>query len=188
MVLQVRINPIMLSNIESFKNVKGYSKNYQKDVYFIGYYGIVSKAKYKEETSKLLLLDECCWIKDFAKNLNYNEIEKYNKFYNDIEDKKNLKIVYDFKDEVLNNTFFSSYQKILTLYIEEKKCNETMKKNYAIKIIAWIDNYFSQIFKNKSTTKVMYSGKLSLQEYLFLYFNYFTRKRCYISKSTKKSI
>lgn len=170
MQLKVRINPIMLSNIESFKSVKGYSKNCQKDVYFIGYCGVISKEKYKEEMSKLIFSKESYWIKNFVKNLDYDEIEKYNKFYTDIESKKDLKIIYDFKDEVLNDTFFSNYQKILTLYIEEKKCNETMKKNYAIKIIAWIIKYFSQIFSNGDTTKIIYSGKLGLQEYLFLYF------------------
>jgi hypothetical protein len=36
MILKVRINPILLSSIKSFLNIRGYSRGVEKDVYFMG--------------------------------------------------------------------------------------------------------------------------------------------------------
>lgn len=169
MILDVRINPILLSSIKSFINVRGYLKNLKKDVYFMGYLGINSKKEYKEELLYLTYNANCLFIKNFINDFNTLEIKKYNEFYENIKFNKNLKEIYDFNDYIFNNSLFYNYQKILSLYAVEKNCTETMKKNYAIKLIKWISIYFPKIFKEKNTSKIIYAGKLGVQEYLFLY-------------------
>lgn len=169
MVLKVRINPILLSSIKNFINVRGYLRGLEKDVYFMGYLGINSKKEYEEELLYSSYSANCFFIKNFVSDFNFFEINKYNELYKNIEFNKSLKEIYDFNDSIFNDSLFYNYQKILSLYIGEKNCTKSMKKNFAIKLMKWINIYFSEIFKEKKINKIIYSGKLGIQEYLFLY-------------------
>lgn len=169
MELQVKINPILLSSITSFINVRGYLKDSQKDVYFLGYFGISSKQKYKEELSNLISNNEIFYIDILNNNFNYDDIERYSNIYIQMNSLNELNNLFLFNDEILNKTFLKSFRKILFIYSKEKQGNSTLVKNYAIKLMGYIEYYFPKIFCEKNIRKIVYSGKIGEQEYLFLY-------------------
>lgn len=177
--LEVRINPIALTSILSFKNISGRFFNYKKDVYFFRYIGIKSEKTYMEEI--MGLLSEVFIEKSLDNFIASNLVEKYsviyeewkNLSYHNIEKLIDLKFPFKFQDNCWEYTAKEAYRKIIEIYFNIKNQNESITKNFGIKLLYWIEKYFPKIFKNteeiKNFSKVIYMGELKLQEYLFLY-------------------
>lgn len=176
--LEVRINPIALTSILSFKNILGRFFNYKKDVYFFRYLGIKYEKNYIEEISGLL--PEAFIEKNLDNFIENNLIEKYSiiyeewkKLYHDVEKLDALKFPFKFQDKCWEYTLKETYRKIIEIYFKIKNQNESITKNFGIKLLYWIGKYFPKIFKNteemKGFPKAIYLGELKIQEYLFLY-------------------
>jgi len=87
----------------------------------------------------------------------------------------------DLKEEIANSSIIKSFYSILELYIsKELNINTAKIKNFAIKIIMWINKYVPDLFKNfdylKNSSKeiynpkVMYYGNIRKHEAYFLIF------------------
>lgn len=177
--LKVRINPIALTSISAFKNISGQLLNLKKDVYFFRYLGIENEKKYRQELKEAVAE---IFTKDYFESYIDSElVSKYSKIYKEWRDISpmmeqeiiDVKFPFKFKNKVLEYTLKESYRTVLQIYFKTKKANESITRNFGIKLLHWIDLYFPKIFKEtdelKKFPKVIYTGELKLQEYLFLY-------------------
>ena len=84
-------------------------------------------------------------------------------------------IKFDFINEFQKNTYKMALQQIEKLYQKlNPNTNESMLKNFVIKVMSWSDFVFPELFcswNERVSPKFIYYGKAKKQEYLFLRFS-----------------
>ncbi len=77
-------------------------------------------------------------------------------------------------EPLLDNAIVNSYVKACRLYLNvEENNNLTKTKNFFIKLLIWIGEYFPKLYKNlnfKECPKILFYGNINLHEILFLIF------------------
>ena len=177
--LKIRINPIALTSISAFNRVSGNILNLKRDVYFFRYWGVGDEKKYKQELGEAAA---GAFVKDSFENFTDSGlVNRYSKMYEEwrnistaVEEKIiDAEFPFKFKNRVWEYTLKESYKTVIEIYFKIKKENESITRNFGIKLLHWIDLYFPKIFKEteemKKFPKIIYTGELKLQEYLFLY-------------------
>jgi len=185
-ILEVNINPMEIMSITTFTNINGRLNNLKKDVYFIRYIGIEEERKYIKD---ILNMDkQLNWKKDENKigylrvekldsKLNIDDVTYYSNLYNDWtrKENRNLNIKFKFENFLWQNTMVITYGKIIDLYKGlVGNINESMLKNFGVKVLYWIDIYLPKLFINtveiNKFPKFVFTGDIKNQEYFFLYF------------------
>lgn len=175
-----RHNMISITNADSFFNIRGRYSGNTKDVYFIRCLGMndlfrnnyaAIEEKYKNTS-----------IKDFIK---YHRIEQLDSC-NDIEKINAYNLIYyswikSQKIEFLNCKVTEKLEKVINNALEEviklyrnnsSNITKTMEKNFAVKILFWLDNQFTFLLKDwdiKRNEKIVTFNILKTQQYLFFY-------------------
>lgn len=173
--MEIRYNVMKVMSIPSFFGVRGRFHKDCKDVYFVKGMGVNSRylEDIAEADSNMGGPENCNEIKynricKFPKLTDYNDIAKYNTYYT----KADL-------DTLKSEQAKKRYQEALDLVIQTYKelnrgCSETMIKNFVLKILFWTDSILPEFLSEwnpDSISKLVVSGKIKLQEYLFCYFS-----------------
>ncbi|MCL2321296.1 MAG: YceG family protein [Oscillospiraceae bacterium] len=86
-----------------------------------------------------------------------------------------LRLLPETKEVLLNNAIINGFVKTCRLFLEiEENNNITKAKNFFIKLIIWINEYFPKLYKNlnfSANPKILFFGNIKLQELLFLVFS-----------------
>ncbi|MCT4621109.1 MAG: trypsin-like peptidase domain-containing protein [Marinisporobacter sp.] len=118
------------------------------------------------------------------KALNIEEVEKMKRMMDDYLDFEkqtdgklyklsNLNMGYEIKNECLEWTKKLAFKEILDLYDRNNKGkSKTIRKNFGIKLLFWMNQYLKQIFKDICNTdifhKVIFYGEMKEHELYFL--------------------
>lgn len=106
--------------------------------------------------NRIYVLDEFLLLNDSMKTEKY--IEKYNKFYlNEKENSLNISNKVFFKEE---------FVEIVKKLIEIKGNNESIIRNFIVKLLYWLDLYLPEIAEKEI---LIYLGEVKLHEYLLLF-------------------
>ncbi|MCI9051218.1 MAG: trypsin-like serine protease [Lachnospiraceae bacterium] len=183
--LKVRWNVMPLSSIEDFTYMKGGFHQGQKDVYFLRIIGYSTEKEYLEKIRKSdeeLNQRKKNQMGGFFRTKNLpiltqqEEIIFYTKQYEAMKKENDVgkTIKFDFINEFQKNTYKMALQQIEKLYQKlNPNTNESMLKNFVIKVMSWSDFVFPELFcswNERVSPKFIYYGKAKKQEYLFLYF------------------
>ncbi|WP_082760027.1 YceG family protein [Abyssisolibacter fermentans] len=82
----------------------------------------------------------------------------------------------NFTPSLLNESVKSAFEKVLTLYINnEAVINSTKIKNFSLKLLTWVEDYITTLYKNTDSfgmvnPKVLYYGNIKKHEIYFLIF------------------
>lgn len=187
-ILEVNINPMEIMSITTFTNINGRFNNLKKDVYFVRYIGIEEEKKYIKD---ILNMDKqlnyqknenkigYLRVEKLDSRLNFDDVTCYSNYYNEwvrnVDDKKKLEIKFKFTNLFWQNTMVITYGKIINLYRGlVGNVNESMLKNFGVKLLYWIDIYLPKLFSNTVEINVfpkfVFVGDIKNQEYFFLYF------------------
>lgn len=178
--LTIHINKMKLNSLESFFCVNGRFVNYEKDNYFVRYIGYENEKNYinqilKNESENQKSQAGYYRVGSLPKGILANQASFYHKQYSNLKtDHSSLECHFHFKDKVLEASLVSSFFHILHIYKQNKThCTDTILKNFATKLLFWIDEYYPLIFPDPCnlsySSKFIYYGDIKLQEYLFLY-------------------
>ncbi|MCT4605583.1 MAG: trypsin-like peptidase domain-containing protein [Marinisporobacter sp.] len=175
-------------NTQRSKALKG---SINKSVLFCRYIGMnnnqeeyIHELKELDQYLKAREANYILFTKGLEKALNIDEVEKIKKMmddYLDFEnqiDKKpyklsNLNMGYEIKNECLEWTKKLSFKEVLDLYDKNNmgKSN-TIRKNFGIKLLFWMNQYLKEIFEDKYNTdivhKVIFYGEIKEHELYFL--------------------
>lgn len=187
-MLEVNINPMEIRSITTFANINGRFNNFKKDVYFVRFIGIDEEEKYIKD---ILNMDRQLNDRKSENQIGYLRVERL-EFKLDIEDasyysksydewnrsadgSRKLKIKFEFINLLWQNTMAVTYGKMIDLYKGAgTDINETMLKNFGVKLLYWIDIYLPKLFDNlveiTKFPKFVFAGDIKNQEYFFLYF------------------
>lgn len=138
------------------------------------------------ELDKYLVTIEARYIlftRGLEKVIDMDEIEKMKQMmgsYIDFENKRdkelyNLNMGYEIKNECLEWTKKLAFKEILDLYdMNNKGKNKTVRKNFGIKLLFWMNRYLKQIFEDtwdmEIINKVIFYGEVKEHELYFLMF------------------
>jgi len=79
-----------------------------------------------------------------------------------------------FSKSKLHTQFLQAFDKIITLYIENERPNNSSKlENFSLKMMAWLNRYRQQLFTGENDAevpKVLFYGEIKLHEVYFLIF------------------
>lgn len=180
--IRITVNPMKLTSITAFSNIFGRFHDWKKDVYFIRYIGFEGEKEYLEEIKRMdralserfadcgagyLRLDRLEGL------IPSEKIPAYQKLY-----QKRLcgekELPFFIQDVFWQEQLEKAYQSAVCLYQKAKpQCSADMIKNFEIRLLYWIDCYFpglySENIKKARFPKLVCSGELKLQEYLFFY-------------------
>ena len=184
-LLGIRLNVIQVLSIESFANINGGINQGIKDVYFIRYIGFDDKYKFLDDINKI---DENLTVRakkhmggyirinELPKLISNDDIKTYKEFYKKwiSSERKYGEIRYKFISNILHDKYWRSITRVENLFLKFYKCvNESIVKNFIIKILYWSDLVMPKLFENWSESispKFILSGEINKQEYFFLYF------------------
>ncbi|MCY6485779.1 trypsin-like peptidase domain-containing protein [Clostridium aestuarii] len=167
------------------------NKSLTKSVIFCRYIGIKSnESDYINELKELdesLQSIEANYIKftnGFEKTLDIDEVQKMKAImdkYIDLENANhinpyklfNLYMGYQIKNECLEWTKKQAFKEIIDLYdTNNTDKNKTIRRNFGIKLLLWMDKYLKQLFEDNCNiniiNKVMFYGNIKRHELYFL--------------------
>lgn len=156
-----------------------------EDIHFIRYIGARDEKKYLET---ILEMDLKLGGRRNGKQMSYmrlsslesrmsiEEIEQYSKMYEEwcgYQDKPGAARSMP-QAENSENTINTAFQRVLELYRNSgAHINDSMVKNFAVKLLYWTDLYFPGLTENhlkiNGFCKIVFTGAIKVQEYLFLY-------------------
>ena len=172
--LKVRWNVMPLSSIEDFTYMKGGFHQGQKDVYFLRIIGYSTEKEYLEKIRKSdeeLNQRKKNQMGGFFRTKNLpiltqqEEIIFYTKQYEAMKKENDVgkTIKFDFINEFQKNTYKMALQQIEKLYQKlNPNTNESMLKNFVIKVMSWSDFVFPELFcswNERVSPKFIYYGK-----------------------------
>lgn len=183
--LKINHNKLNISSISFFASINGRYSNYEKDCYFLCFLGcdkpdiLISELQQvntilnqrKQQTGAGYLQ-----LSALNPSLTPEQVFYYQLAYVDASDPAaGLSTHFSFSDPVLASSLNNSYLEILRLYKENTaNCSDSMLKNFGIKLLFWMDLYFPELFCSDTplirSPKCIYTGRLKIQEFLFLRF------------------
>lgn len=178
--LTIGINTMKLNSITAFANICGRFQNMKKEVYFIRYIGFEEENKYLEEIKQM---DRTLSKRFEDFQAGYLRLQKLENrllpeqaaFYREIYEKRLMgkgELPYVFQNLLWKEQLEKAYQRILDFYQKSKpNISSDMLKNFGIRILFWIDQYFPRLFSKNIEMgrfpKLVYYGEAKLQEYFF---------------------
>lgn len=195
MILKTKpIKSLLLETKEPFIDIKEHNRNYNscyvRKIMFHRYIGIPNieddYIKSIKELDTFLYESNVPYIKcqDNLKKLFFpkevDEMQKVWSRYIEYEQKGinphdllKLDMGHTFNDDILEWTKKMAFKSVLELYSKDNIINTTIKKNFVIKILLWINNYLPKLFhenNNSVTPKFIYIGDIKKNELYFLIF------------------
>lgn len=189
----IRFNPMQLHTLEAFFQTNGRFTGTEKDVYFVRYLGSDSPGTcrsqfLKEEEKKLAanVPEKAGYYRTMhfpkavpPQNLTFyaNACTAYQQSMQSMKapgspDSK-LKLYFSFGNPDYDRHLALSFSNIVKLYQKDPKITDSMCKNFAVKCLYWIDQYYPLLFKHGSrlaqSPKFVFHGSAKRQEYLFMY-------------------
>lgn len=163
---------------EDFFALSGRYSNFQKETYFIRY---LSKYEYGDIIEKLRMWQGDAhaersgyvFVPALPKQPGQAELERYVALYN----QGDYRLPFTFENRILEEAFTASFREILQMFRKSRgRVEESIFRNFVIKILYWIDQYFPRLFtqtqKIACFSKFVCCGTVKLPEYLFLYLLY----------------
>lgn len=179
--MTTQLNKVNLTSYEMFFGINGRCTEEAKDAYFLRYIGMDCEVdKYIDriiQTDQFMSSQNRKYLR-ISGPLTPLSLDKTQAIASKYEQlKANIDTIdfsYLFADQKLANMLKQNYIDILALYQTIKpNSTESILKNFGIKMLFWIDEYFPQLFdKNSSLTispKCVFLGNIKEHEYLFLY-------------------
>lgn len=178
--LSIHRNRMQINSIETFASINGRFAANQKDVCFLRQIGIPDSTDYQKQ---ILHLDQVLSARKngydrihmLSNALSQQDRDFYQNLYETLTPQSRcLGIRFSFTKEHFNANLVYAFYEVLRLYQAEKKgCSDSIRKNYGIKLLFWLDLYLPSLYT--PDYDLAYSPKFvcceadSLQEYLFLY-------------------
>ncbi len=177
-----RLNIMKITSISSFAHVKGGIHHNLKDVYFIRCIG------YNNQYLNDIKAMDCMLVENESKALgkyirlsymprlnDYDLIKYYTKSYQDwkLNNKKDINTKFLQTDSMIKQIFIDSLIIMEQLFRENvNSYNESIEKNFMIKLIFWLDTIVGSwldTWSQKCSYKIIYHGEIKQHEYLFFY-------------------
>lgn len=183
--LFVRLNAMRLSSVSAFTNIKGGYNNGTKDVYFLRLIGFHSENDYLDDIGRMdgelakrqmEKLGGYVRISKLPTLMLVEDAEYYKGQYDNwlATGKNKGEIRYHFQSLTLQNAFWKTVCQLEQLYRKlDANANDSILKNFIVKIMYWADLFLPMLYESwneKISPKLVLSGKIKRQEYLFLYF------------------
>lgn len=159
---------------EDFFARSGRYSNFQKETYFIRY---LSKGEYGGIVERLRTWQEDaraeCGGSVFAPALPKQPGQGELAHYVDLYHQGNCRLPFSFENRILEEAFEAGFRESLQLFRKSSgRAEESIVRNFAIKMLYWIDQYFPRLFtrtqKIACFPKFVCCGTVKLPEYLFL--------------------
>lgn len=163
---------------EDFFVLSGRYSNFQKETYFIRY---LSKYEYSGLKERLRMWQEDAdakrsgyvFVPALPKQPGQTELDQYVALYN----QGSYRLPFSFENRILEEAFEASFREILQLFQKSRgRVEESIVRNFVIKMLYWIDQYFPRLFTDTQKItcfpKFVCCGTVKLPEYLFLYLLY----------------
>ena len=183
----VNLNKMRLNSISAFFSVNGKFSSNEKDCYFLRYIGCESEKDYTEvlPACESRFLSGCAMGKagyhrtdrlPFAASP--DAVSSYHQILGKLESlgtgMDSLGLAFSFDSPYLNKNLLLVFCRVLDLFRQiSPHSSDSIVKNFAIKLLFWIDVYFPKLFPPGFTLSVSpkftFCGSIKLQEYLFLY-------------------
>lgn len=175
----VRENAMRVDSIGGFARIRGGFRQNRKDVYFIRCVG--TQAGYETDIRTMDKL----WaegaqkgyyrrLHELPKRMTFEETASYAERYQTWERERRLTGDTWGSETLWQETAEEALSRVETLFLRESgNANETIQKNFLVKLLYWIDRIAGEVFADRDPSqvrKVVYSGELKKQEYLFFYF------------------
>lgn len=175
----VRENAMRVDSIGAFARIRGGFRQNRKDVYFIRCVG--TQAGYETEIRAM----DTLWAEgakkgyyrrfcELPRRMTFEETEAYTGSYRLWERERRLNGDIWGGETLWQETAEEALSRTETLFLRESgNANETIRKNFLVKLLYWIDRVAGEVFADRDPSrvrKVVYSGELKKQEYLFFYF------------------
>lgn len=159
---------------EDFFARSGRYSNFRKETYFIRYLskheygGIVERLHIWQEDAR----EDCggyVFVPALPKQPGQGELAQYVALYHQGE----YKLPFSFQNRILEEAFEAGFRESLQLFQKSSgRAEESIVRNFAIKMLYWIDQYFPRLFtqtqKIACFPKFVCCGTVKLPEYLFL--------------------
>lgn len=178
----IRCNPVTLTSISSFARVDGRLYEGKKDVYFLRYIGIENETDYIEQ---IFIMDKELTNRMKQYNSGYirtkhlmipdnDQIKRVTNYYENWHEKQDITRIFDSLKIREEPNLIKAFYNIWTIFSNLGEKSESMKKNFFIKFLFWIEQYLSKLFLEERVQekypKFVFTGSIQYQEYLFLYF------------------
>ncbi len=180
-MITFRHNAMTVSSLNAFENIKGGFSNNRRDVYFVRAVGFCPTLFTEIESADMRISGRVRQgyvyynrIKELPKNLSPDTAGEYSRIYDKWQStgKRTLstrvQTTAEF-GEVLSQAFVST----LEMFRKGKNgVSESIEKNFAVKMMWWLDNLFEGLLKQWSITasmKIVSENITKRQEYLFFY-------------------
>ena len=174
---QVVLRPASMDPLEDFFSHRGRYANFQKETCFIRY---ICRKQYPQTVEKLGLWHKedtlqrqgRVFVASLPKQPKGQDIAKYSTLWQ----QGRYTLPFHFENYILEQAFQDAFQDILQIFCQNNHREETIVRNFAVKMLFWIDQFFPRLFvESKKITcqaKFACSGIIKLSEYLFLYLLY----------------
>lgn len=185
--MEININPIHLDSLSAFTNTNQGLHTNRNDVYFLRYIGFEEEKTYISSIQNMdaqmlqrKRLHQIGYLRvaGLHNQIDSRDVTRYTEAYVLWEKAKELTrpvaVQFHFKDDIWQNTLFAAFKRTMEQYvIAVKHASPTMQKNFAVKLMHWIDCYLPQLFieaeRKEGNPKFVFYGDIKAQEYLFLY-------------------
>ena len=187
---QAVLRPRSEHAVEEFFALSGRYSNFQKETCFIRY---LARYDYKGVLERLGMWEKddrarqsgYVYVPAMARQPDQGALETYIKLYNGGK----WQLPFRFENRILEEAFETSFRETLEAFQRSRgRAEESIVRNFAVKLLFWIDQYFPRLFvstqKISSFPKFACGGVVKLPEYLFLCLLY--RMGCdvlYVSES-----
>ena len=180
--IEKRYNVMGLASIEAFAGIKGGMNGNCKDVYFLRAAGVnqsFSKdiAAMDETQTGRMLLGQGIYnrVSAFPKNIEVGSAERYMGCYRNWLDTGRERLFTLKLDEKsgLGELLGASCKKVLEVYHTCNPKNESIEKNFVVKMLFWLDELAFGYLKGwnpRQSMKFVAQGVTKGQEYFFCYF------------------
>lgn len=172
MSYNIRMNVMNINSIKSFAGIKGRFFSNTKDVYFTEISGVDNSEELVKQIYDMdyMFIGKQGYIRvnSLENNISYDDINYYSNSY----ENDSYSIKYNMNTE-LKNAYINGINNIKKIFIDNTpNLNNTILKNFIIKIMYWSDLYLPKIFEVYNINysyKFVYCGNIKRNEYMFLY-------------------
>ena len=166
------MNVMNINSVKSFAGIKGRFFSNTKDVYFTEISGVDNEEQLIKQIYDMdyMFMGKKGYIRlnNFQNNISYDDINYYSNLY----ENNSYSIKYSMDNE-LKNAYINGINNVKKIFTEStSNVNDTILKNFIIKIMYWSDLYLPKIFETyniNNSYKFVYCGNIKRNEYMFLY-------------------
>ena len=187
--LEIQLNSKIIGTIAEFVNLKSRCFGNQKKGCFLRHIGCDNKEEFLLQLNRM---DEILMSVEKKEQSGYLRVAGLNSALNretaerlvlvyenwvaqGVADRNTIQFPFSFENAMWELALKETYDKVLQMFEGlSSKNTPTIVRNFAIKLLFWIESYFPKLFlQTKHLShfpKLVFSGVIKEQEYLFLYF------------------